>query len=237
MAISAILKGRKSARKSRDAQRAAERDAASAKKIGADEWEWFKKNIRPILNTVTGQAQSGELPSLYADRAAADVTRSYGQAEKGMLRQQQRYGIDPSSPRSMEVLRNINLTRAAAEAGARTSGRRDAEAMNWSRRIQAAALGRGIPQFAQGALMDSSRANQQFSAAHGQDAANMTKLAVTLATGAMTAGMGGAGGAAGALGSIGGSSMQAGQASLAPQALQMSRMGGNNAPGFNGEYF
>jgi hypothetical protein len=205
MAIAAIFKGKKSAKKARESRRASETTAMIAKEMADESRLFFKKDIRPILRQLAGQASSGALPSLYADRAAADVTRAYGQAEDSMRRQSSRYGIDPSSSRYMDVLRNINLTRAAAEAGARTRGRRDAEAMNWARRIQAAAMGRQEQQFGYNGLQDASQFQMGLANRHAQDAAAMYAIPMKMAAigvGAMTGGAGTA--AMGAMGAMGG---------------------------------
>lgn len=175
-----LASSKKSAQKSQEAINRAQGGADLNEAIARDQFNWFVENIRPLQEQTIAQAASGALPTLQANRAAADVTRAYDSALGSSQRQASRVGVDLSSPRYLEVLKNMNLARAAAEAGLRTAGRQDAEAMNWNRKVQAAQFGRGMINQAQAGLMSAANFNQGVSQAYDRDTAAQAQLGATM---------------------------------------------------------
>lgn len=170
---------KKSAQASQQAIDRAQGAAGTQEAMAKDQFKWFIENIRPVQQQAIAQATSGALPALYADRGAADVTKAYDSALGSQQRHAARVGVDPSSPRYMQIVQNMNLARAAAEAGVRTAGRRDADAMNWNRRVQAAQFGQAIPGQSQKGLMSAANFNKDLSAAYDKDTASQAQWAGT----------------------------------------------------------
>lgn len=82
--------------------------------------------------------------------ASHDVGRSYDKAIGIQERNLERMGINPASPQYQALQANYGIARSAAEAGARNQARRNIRDVNYERRRQAVAMGKGIPATASG---------------------------------------------------------------------------------------
>lgn len=82
-----------------------------------------------------------------AGTARADVEQAFGAAQGGLRREMGRMGLNPSDPRYFAMNRQMASDKALATATAMNKTREAARQMGWSRRTDAAALGRGLPGF------------------------------------------------------------------------------------------
>ena len=86
----------------------------------------------------TQKSIASRAPSEYAGMAAVDSNKSYDEALGIQNRNLSRMGINPNSGRFAGLQQKWALARAAAEAGARTRGRLNAENLQFSRLGQTA---------------------------------------------------------------------------------------------------
>jgi hypothetical protein len=122
--------------------------------IATERHKHWQTYFKPIEVRVARDAEVGIDPNQRAARASSDVGHSFDQAQGVQQRTMERMGINPNSGRYVSGLRDVALARAAATAGVMNQARTQADQINWDRRVQAAALGAGMPmQSAQ--IMDS----------------------------------------------------------------------------------
>jgi hypothetical protein len=119
---------------------------------------------RPAQERAFREAESGVLPEFYEDRAMGEIGRRYDAAQDSMQRQLERRGIGLQAGNAQQLVHNMLVSRAAAEAAARTGARRDAEEVNWRRVLQGYNMG-------QTALGNATGQFQNVSAAYGNQAA------------------------------------------------------------------
>ena len=84
-------------------------------------------------------------PEYQTDVASADVGMAYDKAGDIKEREMQRMGINPTSARYQGLKQQMNLARAAAEAGARTRARREGLDTSFNRSAQMANLLQRLP--------------------------------------------------------------------------------------------
>lgn len=79
-----------------------------------------------------------------ANEATADVESAFGSAQDGLNRTLARSGVTPGSGRSMSLMQDVALKKATAVAGATTGAVKNVEQQGYARKMDAAALGKGI---------------------------------------------------------------------------------------------
>lgn len=82
----------------------------------------------------------------FAGRAGSDVQQAISNQRQATNRNLQRFGINPNSARFAQINNELGLRGAAMEAGARTGARYAADAMGRGLTMNAANLGRNLPQ-------------------------------------------------------------------------------------------
>lgn len=116
------------------------------RQISEEQLTHWRNNFQPVEELYAKSAMTGLDPSYYAGRAGADVIHTYGKANDSINRDLRRQGIDPGSGRGLNTTIDMNMARAAAEAGARNQGRQWAVEQTDAKRAQVASMGRQIPQ-------------------------------------------------------------------------------------------
>ena len=125
-------------------------DAASAvgdyqgtmTKIAMDQWGHWLSDYAPLEKKVLHAAQAGIDPNQLAQEAVADVATQYNKQRGVMTRNAQRLGIGGQG--LQRDLGRLSELQAAAEAGAKTSGRRAARDINFQRRLTMLGFGKGL---------------------------------------------------------------------------------------------
>jgi hypothetical protein len=82
----------------------------------------------------------GVNPQDWADRASVDVGSAYDKAQGINTRAMSRMGVNPNSPRFAGLIQDVNLRRAASEAGEVNRARRAADDVNYARKRDVAGL-------------------------------------------------------------------------------------------------
>lgn len=82
----------------------------------------------------------GVNPQDWADRASVDVGAAYDKAQGIHTRAMGRMGVNPNSPRFAGLIQDVNLRRAASEAGEVNRARRAADEVNYGRKRDVAGL-------------------------------------------------------------------------------------------------
>ena len=174
-------KSSKEARKGRkSAERALERQET---RLDAQEaraqflFDEFKRTFLPVERKLAAEADRGLNVERFTGEAVADVQQSFDKASEIATRNLQRFGVNPSSGRFAGLNRNIELARAASEAGAITGTRRFIEDTDFSRRAAVANLGRGLPALAVGAGRRGAGSAGGFAGLAQQSAADAGKTA------------------------------------------------------------
>lgn len=147
-----------------------------------------------------------------ANEATADVESAFGSAQDGLNRTLARSGVTPGSGRSMSLMQDAALQKATAVAGATTGAVKNVEQQGYARKMDAAALGKGI--------VGSQATMQQIAQSGGAQAVSASGSAVSAANSG-----------AAMMGAGYGTAMQGqGQAgSLYGQAANLSTQGGSGA--------
>jgi hypothetical protein len=140
--------------------------------MSEEQYRIWKVNYLPLEREIVQAAGVGIDPGYYAGRAAADVNASFDKAGEVNTRNMARMGIDASSGRFAQMDAEMEIARAAAEAGASTQARNVVADTNYQRKMNAASIGRNIPSTA--ASMSANAANTYGSAAGTQRGAAAT---------------------------------------------------------------
>ena len=138
--------------------------AERQQKMSEEQYRIWKAQYLPLEREIVQAAGVGIDPGYYAGRAAADVNASFDKAGDINARNLNRMGIDASSGRFNQMDAELQIARAAAEAGASTQARNAAADVTYQRKMNAAAIGRNMPTTA--ASM-SGQAAQTYGAAAG----------------------------------------------------------------------
>ena len=134
-------------------------------------------------------------PQDMVDQASLDVGSSYDKAAGIQSRNISRYGISPNSGKAQGQMLDLNLMRAASEAGARNKSRIQARDISFGRNMQIAGMGQGLANqaisaygqagnaFGSAANVNSNLANQAWKYNQGEGAlAGYNKLASSNST-------------------------------------------------------
>lgn len=85
-----------------------------------------------------------------AGTARADVEQAFSGARAQMNRDLGRMGVNPADPKYFGIQKGMAADQALATARAMNKTREAAKQMGWAKRMDAAALGRGLPGFSSG---------------------------------------------------------------------------------------
>jgi hypothetical protein len=168
-AVSGIFGGRKASKTANRLSAAEEAAIRQQMNISQEQWDRHKEMywpfeemqvdhatqdmqaLRPIKDQMFAQAERGEDPQQYMDRAGMDVRQAFGNVQDQQMRQMQRMGVSAGSGQAGALVRRMGINQALAEAGARTGARQTADDLTWSRRAQALNFGQGMPMMETGA--------------------------------------------------------------------------------------
>ena len=139
---------------------------SSMSNMGADLASRFKNVFDPAISKAQQYADVNEQDLV--DEAAMGVGSSFDKAQGMQARQLSRYGVSPTSGKFQGATQDMNLMRAAAEAGARNKARIDARNISFGRNMQVAGMGQGLAGQAVGAYGQA--ANAMSSAANVNNA-------------------------------------------------------------------
>lgn len=140
--------------------------------MSEEQYRIWKANYLPLEREIVKAADVGIDPGYYAARAASDVNASFDKSADVNTRNMARMGIDASSGRFGQMDAEMEIARAAAEAGASTQARNVVADTNYQRKMNAASIGRNMPSTA--ASMSANAANTYGSAAGTQRGASAT---------------------------------------------------------------
>ena len=145
-----------------------------------------KSVFQPVENQIVSDAQTydtGGRRTQAANEATAGVEASFGRAQEGLDHNLARLGVAPGSGRSLSLMQDAALAKAKATAGATTMATRNVEQQGYARKMDAAALGKGI--------VGNQATMQQIAQSGGAQAVSASGAAVSAAnsgTGIMGAG-------------------------------------------------
>lgn len=108
-------------------------------------WNMWKSTYQPGEISWAKQTFAGIPADQEVAWATQDVNASFDRNEAIANRELQRLGINPASPAYAHFTKNYAQARAAAEAGARNTARRNVRDTNWERRMQAIQIGSRLP--------------------------------------------------------------------------------------------
>lgn len=114
----------------------------------AEQWNIYQDLFRPVEERMVADAMGFDSPERkerMAAEAAADVTRSYGQAQEQNARAMGAMGINPNSGRFAGLANETALAQARDTAGAMNQARRNTELQGIALRTGAAQFGRNMP--------------------------------------------------------------------------------------------
>ena len=137
--------------------------------------ERLRRLFQPVQDRVIGMADVPE--DRYVGQAAADAERAYGVNRGRMMRDAQRFGIDPGSGNFLESLRQLAGQGAATRAGAMTRARGTAQDQGFARNLQAANLGNSLTAQALSAQGMGLSALRDVTSRYGQQASEWGALA------------------------------------------------------------
>lgn len=138
------LMGSSSASKSSKKQLALEREKL---KFAQQRYDQAQTMYGGLQQKVVDSAMEGVRPDLQgvSDRAAADIAGQFRGAQQGLMRTNQRLGINPNSGQFQSQMRQTALGEALAKAGgitrAREGERNNAEQQTFARRFQVSQVG------------------------------------------------------------------------------------------------
>ena len=106
----------------------------------------FAQNtMDPLEDSFLTFLSQGADPQKYRNIASADIQQGFDQASADTARAMARQGINPNSGAFADMMKQTQLGKAAAEAGARTEASRLAEDLDIARKGQALNYWKGIP--------------------------------------------------------------------------------------------
>jgi hypothetical protein len=128
-----------------------------------DYYDYERRTFRPLEERIVQEANEfdteGKREEL-AGRASADVAQGFGIARDSAARNMARYGINPNSEKFASVNKDLTVAEGLARAGAKNNARVMSEEIGNARRMDAAAMGRGLAQNSSAAASLALGANQ-----------------------------------------------------------------------------
>ena len=150
--------------------------ANTASGISQDMWNYFTQNYSPVVTNLIGQAQGAGSPGTYAQAegaATGAVGAQMEPANKQTLNTLQSYGINPGSPEYQDAVATGNIAEGAAKSGAFTQAQQNQTALAYSKALDVADLGMGLP--SQSSASASNAANAASNAAKTALGVNQTQ--------------------------------------------------------------
>lgn len=149
MGVSSILgysSSKKASKKAGEAADVSSQIAMEQLNFQRELWDYYKTQYQPLETQMIAEAGvSGEvLGERYASEAGADVAQAFDKSREIFKRSMGGFGITPG-PEFAGIEREALTERAAAEAGARTRGRRLGEDVAFDRKLAATRIGRNLP--------------------------------------------------------------------------------------------
>lgn len=121
--------------------------ADANEKRASEYYDYEKDTFRPLEKSIVDDANSFDTDAKreeLARRGIADVATAYEAQRKQALDTLSRYGINPNSNRFAAINAQLSMGEAADKAGAATNARTNAEQLAYSRKLDAASLGRNL---------------------------------------------------------------------------------------------
>lgn len=143
--------------------------------------DYNKNTYRPLEQSIVDDAVNYDTTAnkeRLAGQAGADVKTAVASAREAATRQLTGMGVNPNSGAFAAAQANGDIAAAATQAGAQTTARNTAESVGWAKKIDAAALGKGLA------------SNQATSATVGLNAGSAAVGSSGAALGATNAGVG-----------------------------------------------
>lgn len=106
-----------------------------------------KTVFQPLEDQIVKDASEYDTPGRRmqaANEATAGVEQAFGSAQDGLNRTLARSGVTPGSGRSLSLMQDAALAKATAVAGATTGAVKNVEQQGYARKMDAAALGKGL---------------------------------------------------------------------------------------------
>lgn len=107
----------------------------------------------PLEDSIVKDAREFDTPAereRMAGTARADVEQAFSGAAQEMNRDLGRMGLNPADPKYFGMRRTLASDQALATSRAMNKTREAAKQMGWAKKMDAAALGRGLPGFSSG---------------------------------------------------------------------------------------
>jgi hypothetical protein len=120
--------------------------AGSLSNMGNALFSQFNQRFKPAMNAAAKLANVSE--QQMADQATMGVNQAFDKMADQQNRQLARYGISPTSGRFQGKQQDLNLMRAAAEAGARNRARIQARDLSFNRNMQLAGMASPLASYA-----------------------------------------------------------------------------------------
>lgn len=135
--------------------------ADTAANIALDQWNYYKQNYQPLETNLINQANTAGSPDEFArarGTANADVTGAFDKAGKQTASRLQSFGINPGAPAYQAAMGSTDLAQGAATAGALTTADNNTRDRAFSKALDVASIGKGIPASATAGLNSASAA-------------------------------------------------------------------------------
>lgn len=110
-----------------------------------DMWARYQEVFVPLQDQAIAEVAGGPDTEGARAMASADVAQAFDTQRGATRRQQQRYGVDPSSGRAMALEDDMARQQAIAEVSARNKAARDEEDRHWSKLLTATQMGAPLP--------------------------------------------------------------------------------------------
>ena len=160
-----------------------------------EQYEYYKSNYRPMEEDIVANAGiSDDEQKEIVSTAGLNTELAFNSADAGRDRTLQRMGVNPNSGAYAESTRKSAITKAVAKSSAENTARSQAEQMDYSQRVAAVGLGKGVMSSSE-SLMNSASAGYANQASaygaqaqmYGQGLSNTMQLGMGIAGAAMNA--------------------------------------------------
>jgi len=131
--------------------------AEMEQQLAEEQWAHYKEIYKPGEIAFVAEAFEGIPAEPTIEAAGADVRQAFSQEQEMVKRELEGLGLNPGDPKYAQILSDVDVARAAAEAGAKTQARMDVEAQNYAMARDVVGLGKGLP--SEAATMAASGAN------------------------------------------------------------------------------
>jgi len=167
---------RKDRKRERQANAAATSAAQSQQQIAEERYQHWKDNFQQLEVDLAKEVQGGPDYASREATAVADYSQSANLARQSEQRRQRSYGIDPSSGRALQRMRQSAIQESAGRAGIINRTRVDERDRHFAKKQSVANMGRDIPGQAVNAYGQAGQAQRAMSAIYQQRAANTQQM-------------------------------------------------------------